>query len=40
MIASIEVAEIVKILLGEGSTLRGKMLSLNFLDMEFTEITF
>jgi molybdopterin/thiamine biosynthesis adenylyltransferase len=40
MIASIEVAEIVKILLGEGSTLGGKMLSLNLLDMEFTEITF
>lgn len=40
MIASIEVAEIVKILLGEGSTLRGKMLSLNLLDTEFTEITF
>ncbi len=40
IIASIEVAEIVKILLGEGSTLRGKMLSLNLLDMEFTEITF
>lgn len=40
IIASIEVAEIVKILLGEGSTLRGKMLSLNFLDVEFTEITF
>jgi molybdopterin/thiamine biosynthesis adenylyltransferase len=39
-IASIEVAEIVKILLGEGSTLRGKMLALNLLDMEFTEITF
>ncbi len=40
MIASIEVAEIVKVLLGEGSTLRGKMLSLNLLDMEFTEIAF
>ncbi|MDQ1336241.1 MAG: Thiamine biosynthesis protein ThiF [Thermodesulfobacteriota bacterium] len=40
MIASIEVAEIVKILLGEGSTLRGKVLSLNLLDMEFTEIAF
>ncbi|MCX5828079.1 MAG: HesA/MoeB/ThiF family protein [Deltaproteobacteria bacterium] len=40
MLASIEVAEIVKILLGEGSTLRGKMLSLNLLDTEFTEITF
>jgi molybdopterin/thiamine biosynthesis adenylyltransferase len=40
MIASIEVAEIVKILLGEGSTLRGKMLSLNLLDPEFKEITF
>lgn len=40
LIASIEVAEIVKILLGIGSTLRGKMLSLNLLDMEMTEITF
>jgi len=40
MIASIEVAEIVKILLGEGSTLGGRMLSLNLLDTEFTEITF
>jgi len=40
IIASIEVAEVVKILLGEGSTLRGKMLSLNLLDTEFTEITF
>jgi molybdopterin/thiamine biosynthesis adenylyltransferase len=40
MIASIEVAEIVKILIGEGSTLRGKMLFLNLLDTEFTEITF
>ncbi len=40
LIASIEVSEIVKILLGVGSTLRGKMLSLNVLDMEFTEVTF
>jgi molybdopterin-synthase adenylyltransferase len=40
MIASMEVAEIVKILLGEGATLRGKMLALNLLDTEFTEITF
>ena len=40
MIASIEVSEIVKILLGEGSTLKGKILSLNLLDMEFSEITF
>jgi molybdopterin/thiamine biosynthesis adenylyltransferase len=40
LIASIEVSEIVKILLGVGSTLRGKMLSLNLLDMEFTEVTF
>ncbi|MCX5830703.1 MAG: HesA/MoeB/ThiF family protein [Deltaproteobacteria bacterium] len=40
VIASMEVSEIVKILLGEGSTFRGKMLSLNFLDTEFTEITF
>ena len=40
LIASIEVSEIVKILLGVGSTLRRKMLSLNLLDMEFTEISF
>jgi molybdopterin/thiamine biosynthesis adenylyltransferase len=40
LIASIEVSEIVKILLGEGSTLRGKMLSLNLLDTEITGITF
>jgi molybdopterin/thiamine biosynthesis adenylyltransferase len=40
LIASVEVSEIVKILLGVGSTLRGKMLSLNLLDMEFTEVTF
>jgi molybdopterin/thiamine biosynthesis adenylyltransferase len=39
-IASMEVSEIVKILLGEGSTLRGKMLALNLLDTEFTEIKF
>lgn len=40
LIASMEVSEIVKILIGEGSTLRGKMLSVNLLDREFTEITF
>ncbi|HAJ27232.1 MAG TPA: thiamine biosynthesis protein ThiF [Syntrophus sp. (in: bacteria)] len=40
MIASMEVAEIVKILLMEGSTLGRKMLYLNLLDTEFTEITF
>jgi molybdopterin/thiamine biosynthesis adenylyltransferase len=39
-IASMEVAELVKILLGEGTMLRGKMLSVNLFDMEFTEITF
>ncbi len=40
LIASIQVSEIFKILLNVGSTLRGKMLSLNLLDREFTEIIF
>jgi molybdopterin/thiamine biosynthesis adenylyltransferase len=38
LVASIEVAEIIKILLGEGTTLRGKLLSINLIDMEIVEI--
>lgn len=39
-IASMEVSEIVKILLGKRSILRGKMLALNLLDTEFIEVAF
>ncbi|ACM18485.1 molybdopterin biosynthesis sulfur carrier protein sulfurylase [Geotalea daltonii FRC-32] len=38
LVASIEVAEVCKILLGAGNTLRNRKLSINLLDMEFEEI--
>jgi len=38
LVASIEVAETVKILLGEGTTLRGRLLSINLIDMEIVDI--
>jgi molybdopterin/thiamine biosynthesis adenylyltransferase len=38
LVASIEVAEITKILLGEGTTLRGRLLSINLIDMEIVDI--
>lgn len=38
LVASIEVAEVCKILLGTGNTLRNRKLSINLLDMEFEEI--
>jgi molybdopterin-synthase adenylyltransferase len=39
-VASLEVAEVVKILLGEEAALRRKMLSINLLDMEICEMAF
>lgn len=39
VVASIEVAEVCKILLGTGNTLRTRKLSINLLDMEFEEIS-
>lgn len=38
VIASLQVAEVVKILLGEEASLRRKMLSINLLDMEICEM--
>ena len=38
VVASIEVAEVCKILLGCGDTLRNRKLNINLLDMEFEEI--
>lgn len=38
LVASIQVAEVCKILLGTGSTLRNRQLNINLLDMEFAEI--
>jgi molybdopterin-synthase adenylyltransferase len=40
LVASIETAEVCKILLGEGETLRNRKLSINLLDMEFEEVIF
>jgi len=39
-VASIQVAEACKVLLGEGATLRRRKLVINLLDMEFAEISF
>ena len=36
--ASLQVAEVCKILLGQGMLLRNRKLSFNLLDMEFEEI--
>jgi molybdopterin/thiamine biosynthesis adenylyltransferase len=38
LVASIEVAEAIKVLLGEGTTLRGRLLSINLLDMEIVVV--
>jgi molybdopterin/thiamine biosynthesis adenylyltransferase len=38
LVASIEVAEAIKVLLGEGTTLRGRLLSINLFDMEIIDI--
>jgi len=38
LVASIEVAEALKVLLGEGKTLRGRLLSINLFDMEIIDI--
>jgi molybdopterin/thiamine biosynthesis adenylyltransferase len=38
VVASLEVAEVCKILLGEGTLLRNRMLSINLLEMEVEEI--
>ncbi len=38
VIASIQVAEAVKILLAEGTTLKSRMLSINLLEMEFIDM--
>lgn len=40
VVASLEVAEVIKILLGEDASLRRKMLSINLLDMEICEMAF
>ncbi|HYG97676.1 MAG TPA: HesA/MoeB/ThiF family protein [Terriglobales bacterium] len=40
LVASIESAEVCKILLGVGTALRSRKLSINILDMSFEEITF
>ena len=40
LVASIETAEVCKILLGEGILLRNRKLSINLLDMEFEEVIF
>jgi molybdopterin-synthase adenylyltransferase len=40
LVASIEVAEVCKVLLGEGETLRHRKLVVNLLDMQFEEIVF
>ena len=38
VVASLESAEVCKILLGKGSTLRGRQLMVDLLDMEIQEI--
>jgi molybdopterin-synthase adenylyltransferase len=40
LVASIETAEVCKILMGTGATLRNRKLSINLLDMEFEEVRF
>jgi hypothetical protein len=40
VVASIETAEVCKVLLGEGDTLRQRKLVINLLDMEFEQIFF
>jgi molybdopterin-synthase adenylyltransferase len=40
LVASIEVAEVCKILLGEGEPLRHRKLAVNLLEMEFLEVRF
>ena len=40
VVASLEVAEVCKLLLGKGETLRNRKLLINLLDMEFEEISF
>jgi len=40
LIASFQVAEIVKVVLNEGATLRGKMLSINLFDLDIVEMSF
>jgi molybdopterin/thiamine biosynthesis adenylyltransferase len=37
-VASLEVAEAIKVLLGEGTTLQGRLLSINLFDMEIVDI--
>ena len=39
-VASLQVAEVCKILLGQGRCLNGRMLFLNLLDMEFLDMEF
>jgi molybdopterin-synthase adenylyltransferase len=38
LVASIEVTEAIKVLLGEGTTLQGRLLSINLLDMEIVDV--
>ncbi len=40
LVASLEVAEVCKVLLGVGETLRNRKLSINLLEMEFVEVGF
>ncbi|HZV82209.1 MAG TPA: ThiF family adenylyltransferase, partial [Geobacteraceae bacterium] len=40
VVASLQVAEVCKVLLGAGEPLRGRKLVINLLDMEFEEIWF
>ena len=40
LVASIETAEVCKIILGEGAPLRNRKLSINLLDMEFEDVIF
>ncbi len=39
LVASLEVAEAIKVLLGEGATLRGRLLSINLYDMEIVDMS-
>ncbi|BCR04453.1 molybdopterin biosynthesis protein MoeB [Desulfuromonas versatilis] len=39
VVASLEVAEVCKVLLGKGSALRGRILSVDLLEMDFVETT-
>ncbi len=38
LVASLEVAEAIKVLLNQGTTLRGRLLSINLLDVEIVDI--